>query len=198
MSHMHVVSITLEGKVARLEPLQLKHATDLYAAGQEARIWRYMSTNPGVSLAAMAQWIETAQQAQVAGHELPFAIVSRETDKAVGSTRYLNIIPKDRGLEIGWTWLTPGVQRTGINTECKYLLLRHAFETLGAIRVQLKTDSRNEQSQRAIERIGGVKEGILRNHVIMPDGYLRHSVYYSVIDSEWPSVKTRLEQMMQR
>src|SRR5437899_12799622 len=95
MSHMHVASIALEGKVARLEPLQLKHAADLYAAGQEARIWRYMSANPGVSLAAMEQWIEIAQQAQATGHELPFAIVSRETDKAVGSTRDLNIIPKD-------------------------------------------------------------------------------------------------------
>lgn len=198
MSHTHIASITLEGKIVRLEPLQLKHAPDLYVAGQDTRIWRYMSATPGVSLVAMEQWIEIAQQAQAAGHELPFAILSRETGQAVGSTRYLNIVPKDRGLEIGWTWLTPAVQRTGINTECKYLLLRHAFETLGAIRVQLKTDSRNEQSQRAIERIGGVKEGILRNHVIMPDGYLRHSVYYSVIDSEWPSVKGRLEQMMQR
>ena len=198
MSHMQIASITLEGKVARLEPLQPKHAPDLYAVGQEAQIWRYMSANAGASLIAMERWIETAQLAQAAGHELPFVIVSRETGKIVGSTRYLNIMAKDRGLEIGWTWLTPAVQRTGINTECKYLLLRHAFETLGAIRVQLKTDSRNEQSQRAIERIGGVKEGVLRNHVVMPDGYLRHSVYYSVIDSEWPSVKARLEQMMQR
>ena len=102
-------------------------------------------------------------------------------------------MPPDRGLEIGSTWLAPEFRRTRINTECKYLLLRHAFETLGAIRVQFKTDSRNETSQRAIERLGAQKEGVLRNHMIMSDGYYRHSVYYSIIDSEWPTIKTRLE-----
>jgi RimJ/RimL family protein N-acetyltransferase len=115
-----------------------------------------------------------------------------------GATRYLNIMPKDRGLEIGGTWYGTEFQRTAINTECKYLLMTHAFETLGAIRVQLKTDSRNERSQKAIERIGAKKEGVLRNHMILPDGYFRHSVFYSVLDTEWPDVKKNLEAMMGR
>jgi RimJ/RimL family protein N-acetyltransferase len=120
----------------------------------------------------------------------------QEHNRAIGSTRYLDIQTQNRGLEIGWSWLTPTVQRTGVNTECKYLLLRHAFEQLGMIRVQLKTDSRNLQSQRAIERLGAVKEGTLRNHMILPDGYYRHSVYYSIIESEWPTVKAGLEEKM--
>jgi len=105
---------------------------------------------------------------------------------------------QDHGLEIGWTWLAPSVQRTGVNTECKYLLLCHAFEAMGAIRVQLRTHHLNTNSQRAIERLGAVREGVLRNHFIMPDGSYRYSVYYSIIQSEWPSVKARLEKMMQR
>ena len=105
---------------------------------------------------------------------------------------------QDHGLEIGWTWLAPSVQRTGVNTECKYLLLRHAFETMGAIRVQFKTHHLNTNSQRAIERLGAVREGMLRNHLIMPDGSYSHWVYYSIIQSEWPSVKARLEELMQR
>jgi RimJ/RimL family protein N-acetyltransferase len=111
----------------------------------------------------------------------------------VGSTRYLDIRRENRGLEIGWTWLAAAVQRTAVNTECKYLLLRHAFETLGAIRVQLRTDLRNLRSQRAIERIGATREGVFRQERIMWDGYLRDSVFYSVIDCEWPAVKARLE-----
>jgi RimJ/RimL family protein N-acetyltransferase len=110
----------------------------------------------------------------------------------------MDIQPQHRGLEIGGTWYAREHQRTGVNTECKYLLLRHAFEVLDCIRVQLKTDSRNEPSQRAIERIGAAREGVLRNHMLMPDGHFRHSVYYSIIDSEWPQVKARLEAMMQR
>ncbi|GHO42804.1 GNAT family N-acetyltransferase [Ktedonospora formicarum] len=194
---MQITPITLQGNIVRLEPLQQAHAADLYAAG-DTTIWRYMPDSPGSSPEAMASWIDTAHQAREKGIELPFAIILLQTGQAIGSTRYLDISQQHRGLEIGWTWLSPKVQRTGVNTECKYLLLRHAFEGLGAIRVQLKTDSRNEQSQRAIERIGASREGVLRNHKIMPDGYLRHSVYYSIIESEWPSVKERLQGMMQR
>ena len=118
--------------------------------------------------------------------------------RVAGATRYLNIMPKDRGLEIGGTWYGTEFQRTAVNTECKYLLLTHAFETLACIRVQLKTDLRNERSQKAIERIGAKKEGVLRNHMILPDGNIRHSVFYSVLDSEWPEVKKNLEGMMNR
>src|SRR5438067_5868021 len=191
--NMHVEPVTLEGQRVRLEPLQQRHATALYSICQDPGILRYMPYKQPTALSEMEAWIALALDAQECGTEVPFAIRDRSTGQALGSTRYLNIMPKDRGLEIGWTWLTGAARRTYVNTECKYLLLRHAFETLGAIRVQLKTDSRNIASQQAIERIGAVKEGVLRNHVIMPDGYYWHSVYYSIIESEWAVVKTGLE-----
>ena len=195
---MKVEPVTLRGRLVRLEPLRLEHADELYEAGRDPAIWTYMPVRPPLSLAEMEQLIASALQGQEEGACLPFAIVSLEEGRAVGSTRYLSLMLSDYGIEIGWTWLGPAVQRTGINTECKYLLLRHAFEELGAIRVQLKTHHLNMKSQRAIERIGAVKEGVLRNHMIMPDGSYRHSVYYSVIESEWPTVKANLEGMMQR
>jgi RimJ/RimL family protein N-acetyltransferase len=132
------------------------------------------------------------------GTDLPFTVIHLASGRVAGATRYLNIMPNDRGLEVGGTWYGPEFQRTIVNTECKYVLFKHAFETLGAIRVQLKTDSRNERSQKAIERIGAVKEGVLRNHMILPDGGYRHSVFYSVLDSEWDGVKKRLEEMLRR
>ncbi|MBA2393759.1 MAG: GNAT family N-acetyltransferase [Ktedonobacteraceae bacterium] len=191
--------ITLTGKLVRLEPLQMKHAAELYQAAKDhPDIWTYMPLNPIRSLADMEQVIAKACQKQEEGTSLPFAIIDLAHNRAVGSTRYLDIQPAHRGLEIGWTWLSPLVQRTGINTECKYVLSQYAFETWGAIRVQLKTHHLNLKSQRAIERLGAVKEGTLRNHVIMPDGSYRHSVYYSIIDSEWPVVKAGLEAKMQR
>lgn len=195
---MSLDPITLVGHVVRLEPLQRHHAEDLYHAGQDQRIWSYMPLNPSGSLADTEAWIHATLREQQIGTILPFAIVDSATGRAIGSTRYLNMALRDRGLEIGWTWLAPAAQRTGVNTECKYLLLRHAFETLNMIRVQFKTDSRNFKSQQAIERIGGKREGVLRNHMILPDGYIRHSVYYSIIDSEWPDVKAALEEKMAR
>jgi RimJ/RimL family protein N-acetyltransferase len=193
---MYVTPVILENHLVRLEPLQLKHTADLYAVSQDPDIWRYLSYKQPTAPYEMEVWVEIALEAQARGTDIPFAIIDRNTQHIVGSTRYLNIVPKDRGLEIGWTWLTQSARRTHVNTACKYLLLLHAFETLGAIRVQFKTDSRNLTSQRAIERIGAVKEGRLRNHVIMPDGYYRHSVYYSIIESEWPAVKANLEARM--
>lgn len=185
--------ITLAGAVARLEPLDATHAADLYAAAQDSRIWPYLPVDPSASEAAIAEWIAAAQRERAAGGQMPFAIIQCATGRAVGSTRYLNITPRDCGLEIGWTWLTPAVQRTAVNTECKYLLLRHAFESWGAIRVQLKTDRRNEASQRAIERLGAVREGVLRKHMLVQNGYQRDTVMYSILDTEWPAVKARLE-----
>ena len=193
---MHVEPVTLTGKVVRLEPLWREHAEALLRAAQDSTIWTLMSDNPSVSLEAMHRWIDNALRAQEYGEEVPFAIISLATNEVVGSTRYMTIVPRNRGLEIGWTWLGRAARRTAVNTECKYLLLQHAFETLKAIRVQIKTDSRNLNSQRAIERIGAVKEGTLRNHVIMPDGYFRHSVYYSILDTEWPTVKANLEEKL--
>lgn len=190
--------VTLEGRHVRLEPLGLEHAGDLFRAGSDASIWRYMPRPPLQSLDDTQRMIGEALAEAQRGTQVPFAIVERAGGTAIGSTRYLDIARADRRLEIGFTWITPQYQRGPVNTECKYLLLRHAFEDLGAIRVQLKTDSRNEQSQRAIERIGAVREGVLRNHMILWDGYIRHTVYYSVLDSEWPAVRQRLEQMMAR
>jgi RimJ/RimL family protein N-acetyltransferase len=196
---MKIEPVTLTGRVVRLEPLRLEHAAELYAASREkSDLWQYMLARQPDSVEAMEQLIASTLQSQEAGECLPFAIVERERGCAVGETRYLNIMPRDHGLEIGSTWLAPSVQRSGINTECKYLLLSHAFETLAAIRVQLKTHHNNLQSQRAIERLGATKEGILRNHMIMLDGSYRHSVYYGIIASEWPAVKAGLEAKMQR
>jgi N-acetyltransferase len=195
---MRVEPVTLTGNVVRLEPLAAEHAAGLYEAGKDASIWRYMPADPSASLASMAAWIEDALRSREAGTQLPFAIFEQASGALVGSTRYLNISPPDRGLEIGWTWLTLRVQRTAVNTECKYLLLRHAFEELDAIRVQIKTDGRNIVSQRAIERLGAVREGVLRKQMILPDGFQRDAVMYSIIDTEWPAVKARLEGFLAR
>jgi len=191
-----VQPITLAGTTVRLEPLGLQHADDLFAAAQDPDIWRYMPADPSDSPAALRAWITAALDSQAAGGELPFAILDRATGRPFGSTRYLNISPRDRGLEIGWTWLARSARRTAVNTECKYLLLRHAFESLGAVRVQLKTDRRNTVSQAAIERLGATREGILRKHMLVANGYIRDTVMYSVTDEEWPGVKVRLESML--
>jgi N-acetyltransferase len=195
---MNVQVVTLVGTVVRMDPLDAAHAEDLYAAAQDPRIWRYMSADPSASLTAMVAWIHGALALRTTGSQMPFAIVDQATQRAIGSTRYLEIAPHDRGLEIGWTWLAASAQRTAVNTECKCLLLRHAFEEQGAIRVQLKTDRRNEVSQRAIERLGAVREGVLRKHRIVQHGYQRDAVIYSIVDDEWPAVKAGLEARLQR
>jgi RimJ/RimL family protein N-acetyltransferase len=141
----------------------------------------------------MAAYIETALSEQEHGASLPFAIIEKATRRAIGSTRYGNIDRTHHRIEIGWTWVGREWQRTAVNTEAKYLLLKHAFETLGCMRVELKTDSLNERSRAAILRIGAREEGIFRNHIITARGRIRHTVYFSIIDSEWPAVKARLE-----
>jgi RimJ/RimL family protein N-acetyltransferase len=144
----------------------------------------------------MRDWVLEMLARQTRGTDLPFAVIHLQTGCAIGATRYLEIRIKDRGLEIGGTWYSPAYQRTAANTESKYLMMVHAFETLGCIRVQFKTDLRNERSQRALERLGAVKEGVFRHHIITPEGYVRDSVYYSILDEEWPVVKRRLEDML--
>ncbi len=185
----------LEGRWVRLVPLSEDHAGDLLDAGRDAEIWRYMPRPPFASVADARGFIEEALGAP---SQLPFAIVEGTSARAVGSTRYFDIRSEHRGLEIGWTWIGLAHQRTPVNTECKRLLLGHAFEKLGMLRVQLKTDARNERSRRAIERIGGVKEGVLRAHMVMPDGFVRDSVMYSITAGEWPGVKRRLVEMEAR
>ena len=189
--------VTLEGRAVRLEKLAAHHAEDLFLAGRDEGIWRYMPCPPPSSVEDIQAFISEALEAHSKGSEIPFAIIDRATSRAVGSTRYLDIQREHSSLEIGWTWLAKAQQRTGVNTECKYLLLRHAFEQLGAIRVQLKTDARNLRSQRAIERLGAVREGTLRRQRRLWDGYVRDTVYYSILHSEWPGLKQRLEALLQ-
>jgi RimJ/RimL family protein N-acetyltransferase len=195
---MTIHPVTLTGRLVRLEPLSERHVPDLTLAGQDDEIWRLMPFGMIRTEEQMAAFVRDALALQAQGTDLPFAVCDRESGRAIGCTRYLEIRAQHRALEIGGTWYGTAHQRTGVNTECKYLLLGHAFETMGCVRVQLKTDQRNERSQRAIERIGGVWEGVLRKHVIQPDGYFRSTVMYSIIDDEWPAVKARLEAMMDR
>jgi N-acetyltransferase len=189
----HTTPVELEGTLARLEPLTLDHADDLFAVAQNEEIWRYMPVPTPRCVEDVRAWIQEALNLQAGGAVLPFVIIERATGRVIGSTRYLDISARDRHVEIGWTWLAQAHWRTPLNTECKFLLLRHAFESLGCIRVALKTDLRNERSQRAIERIGGVREGVLRRVVINHDGHQRSSVYYSILDDEWPAVKAQLQ-----
>lgn len=190
-SEMNVTAVVLTGTRARLIPMEATHVDPLYEAGRSAEIWRYMPMRVE-TLDDMRRLVEEALRARERGTEFPFVIIDQQAAAIVGSTRFLEISPAHRGIEIGWTWLSPRAWRTAINTECKYLLLRHCFEALGAIRVQLKTDARNIRSQEAIERLGAIREGVLRHHRIMPDGYLRDSVYYSILAEEWPAVRARL------
>jgi N-acetyltransferase len=192
-----VQPVTLTGKYVRLEPMTVLHTAALAEIGVGQNFWDFMLYGNMNSAEDMHSWVLDILSRAEKGTDLPFVAVQLSSGRVAGATRYLNIMPKDRGLEIGGTWYGPEFQRTAVNTECKYLLLRHAFETLGCIRVQLKTDSRNERSQKAIERIGASKEGVLRNHMILPDGRYRHSVFYSILDTEWPQVKERLEKMLE-
>jgi RimJ/RimL family protein N-acetyltransferase len=188
--------VTLHGASVILTPLSLAHAAELFAAGNDDATWIYMPRPALRSAEDAASMIRQALVETDAGREVAFAIVARASGKAVGSTRFLDLQRPHRALEIGWTWIGRPWQRTVINTESKLLLLRHAFDDLGAHRVTLKTDARNEQSQRAIERIGGMREGVLRRHRVCWDGHLRDTVYFGIVDGEWPQVKERLEAML--
>lgn len=187
--------VVLEGVSVRVEPLSPDHAQGLYNRGRVAADWAYMPRSCFVDMADTRQWIDAAMAAP---EQLAFAIVETGKNRVVGSTRYLNIRPEHRSLEIGWTWLGQEWQRTGINTEVKLLLLSHAFERLGCVRVEFKTDARNERSQQALERIGAIREGVMRNHMIVQGNYLRDSVYFSIVEAEWPAVKERLEKLRAR
>ncbi|MGB8983844.1 MAG: GNAT family protein [Anaerolineales bacterium] len=195
---MEVKPVVLTGKHVRLEPMTEDHVPGLAEIGLGQKFWDFMLYGNIQTVEDMHNWVLDILSRATKGTDQPFVAIHLDSGRVAGATRYLNIVPKDRGLEIGGTWYGPEFQRTPVNTECKYLLLRHAFETLGCIRVQLKTDLRNERSQRAIERLGAVREGILRNHMILPDGRYRDSVFYSILDTEWPGVKKRLEEMLAR
>lgn len=195
---MDIRPITLKGNWVHLEPISEQRVPELAMAGSDDSIWQFMRYGAINSLESMREWVQQLLELQIRGTDLPFAVIHLESGRAIGSTRYLEISRENRTLEIGGTWYGVEYQRTAVNTECKYLLLKHAFETLGCIRVQFKTDLRNERSQHALERIGAVKEGIHRNHMILPDGTIRHSVYYSIINAEWLDVKASLEDKLKR
>jgi RimJ/RimL family protein N-acetyltransferase len=184
--------ITLEGDVVRLEPLTMAHAASVRAVGLDPELWRVTTTRLA-SNEDVTEYITSALRERTSGTALPFATILRDNETLVGSTRFGNYDRTHRRVEIGWTWVARPWQRTAVNTEAKYLMLRYAFETLGCIRVELKTDRLNERSQRAMERIGAVREGVLRSHMIVGDGRVRDTVYYSVIAPEWPEVKRLLE-----
>jgi N-acetyltransferase len=192
---MRVTPTVLTGRHVRLEPLSLRHVDDLSAVGLDEELWRWIPT-PVRTTEEMRGYVETALDEQAKGVALPFAIVDLRTGKAIGSTRYGNIERVHRRLEIGWTWVAREWQRTAVNTEAKYLLLSHAFEVLGCMRVELKTDSLNERSRAAILRLGAREEGIFRNHMITASGRIRHTVYFSILDSEWPVIKARFEEKL--
>lgn len=192
---VEVKSVLLTGDSVRLEPLCQKHAQGLYNRGRSQADWAYMPRACFIDQADVRQWIDEALETP---GQQAFAIIETAKNKVVGSTRYLNIRPEHRSLEIGWTWLGQEWQRTGVNTEVKLLLLTHAFERLGCVRVEFKTDGRNKRSQQALERIGATREGVLRKHMIVQGDYRRDSVYFSVIDDEWPQVKERLQLLCNR
>jgi N-acetyltransferase len=195
---MNIEPVTLDGRHVRLEPLSMAHHGALSAVGLDEDIWRWNPTRVNRTPEDMRLYIEHALQQQADGVSLPFATIEKASGRAVGSTRYANVDRENRRVEIGYTWIAPPWQRTAVNTEAKYLMLRHAFETLGCLRVELKTDSLNERSRDAIQRIGAKAEGVLRNHMLTPSGRIRHSAMYSIIDAEWPSVKERLEEKLAR
>lgn len=182
--------LTLTGRFVRLEPLEERHRDDLLAAAaQDAATFRYLFTDLSVGESVWPAYLADALRDEY----ISWATVDAATGHAVGSTRFLDIAPEHGRLEIGWTWIAPSHQRSATNSEAKLLQLSYAFEELGATRVAFKTDERNERSQAAIARLGAVREGVLRHQFRMPDGFMRSSVYFSILADEWPAVKARLE-----
>ena len=189
---MITANLVLEGQHVRLEPLTMDHCAPLWEVGNDSRLWTWMrvvmDTQDG-----MRAFIEAAIKDRERGLAVPFATVERASNRPIGSTRLFNFDHDNRRAEIGHTWIAPGWQRTAVNTEAKLLMLTHAFEGMRCMRVELRTDALNERSRTAILRLGATCEGVLRQHMIMPNGRLRDTAVYSILDSEWPGVKARLE-----
>lgn len=189
--------VTLTGDVVRLVPLRMEHAAALHAAGDEDEIWAHIQPRPR-GIDGYAALVRQALDGQILGAQLPFAVERRSDGEIVGSTRYLHIDPPNHTIEIGWTFYGKGARRTAVNTESKLLLLGHAFEALGANRVWLQTDKRNQRSQDAMARLGAVREAELRDERILADGTLRTSVIYAIVRPEWPAVQARLRSFLGR
>ena len=194
---MELTPVTLEGRHVRLVPLTVEHVPALWEVGNDDDIWRWTLSHPQ-SEADMRRYVAAALATRAAGGGLPFATLEAGTGRVIGSTRYHSWEPPHPRVEIGYTWISPAWQRTPVNTEAKFLMLRHAFETLTLARVELRTDALNTRSRAAIARIGGVEEGILRRHMLTDSGRIRDTVYFSILDDEWPRVKARLEENLAR
>ena len=190
---MALERVTLDGRCVRLEPLEERHREAVRPAAQNAEIFTHMTPASGTMF---DPYFDNALQRTAEGHELGFVVWHKAEHRSVGMTRYLNIEAAHRRLEIGSTWYEPSVWGSAVNPECKLLLMRHAFEQLQYMRVEYKTDVRNTRSRAAILKLGAKQEGILRKHMIMADGHVRDSVYFSVIDEEWPAVKASLERRL--
>ena len=191
---MNVEPVVLTGVRVRLEPMETAHADALWAVGRDPEIWR-LNPAPVQTWDDMRAYVAQALAEQARGVSLPFVTVETGSGDIIGSTRFGNIVTAHRVVEIGWTWITPAWQRTFVNTEAKYLMLRHAFAIWGCNRVEFKTDSLNTRSRNAILRLGATEEGTFRNHMITAGGRLRHSVYFSIINTEWPDIQRRFQSL---
>jgi RimJ/RimL family protein N-acetyltransferase len=189
---MRVEPIVLESDRVRLEPMRRDHLDALFEAGRHDELWRWTSAKASTR-DGMSAYLEEALAAAEAGSALPFVTIDKAAGSVVGSTRFGNIDRTNRRAEIGWTWISPPFQRTYVNSDAKYLMLRHAFDVWGCVRVELKTDVLNEKSRAAMLRLGAVEEGILRRHMLTYSGRFRDSIYYSILNDEWPAVRARLE-----
>lgn len=188
--------VTLEGTAARLEPLEMDHVPHLERAAADGELWRLWVTSVPAP-AGTRRYVEEALDAQIRGTALPFVVRRRADGEIVGSTRFCHAEPQHRRVEIGYTWYAKSAQRSAINTDCKCLLLTHAFETLNAVAVEFRTHFHNRASRLAIERLGARQDGVLRQHQILPDGTLRDTVVYSILDREWPTVRRGLQFMLE-
>lgn len=194
---MLVEPVVLEGDRVRLEPMRRDHLDDLAEAGKYEELWRWTS-NKATTRESMSEYMEVALSGAADGNAVPFVTIDKPSATVVGSTRFGNIDPANRRAEIGWTWISPPFQRSYVNSEAKYLMLRHAFDVWDCVRVELKTDVLNETSRTAMLRLGAVEEGVLRRHILTYSGRFRDMIYYSILDYEWPAVRARLEARLRR
>ncbi|MEC4728436.1 GNAT family N-acetyltransferase [Shewanella sp. D64] len=190
--------ITLNARDITLKPLVRNDFEGFYLAGNHERLWRWVVPNPCETHESTRAWIDKALRGLQLGDQIPFVIIDNLSQKIIGSTRYCSIRRDDRNIEIGHTFIIPDFQRTHVNTQAKFLLLKHAFEVLGAIRVEIKTHEKNQQSRSAILRIGAKFEGVLRNNRILPDGNVRSTAIFSITEQEWLKVKSELQVKMER
>lgn len=184
--------LVLDGERVRLEVMRRDHLDELTAAGRFDELWRWTRAK-ATTIESMSVYIESALADARTGVAIPFVMIDKPSGSVVGSTRFGNIDGENRRVEIGWTWITPPFQRTYVNSEAKYLMLRHAFDVWQCVRVELKTDVLNEKSRAAMIRLGAVEEGVLRRHILTHGGRFRDTIYYSILDHEWPAIRARLE-----